>query len=491
MLTESCEFACTAGGGPPSYCSAADHGKIPTCVLPTIVRDDNIDITAFWALRLGRYVAATGDFSTLHSLYPCLRAALHYLQRRCAPGESLPAAREQSYWGSWLDVPFMKGRKLAADNSAVYLAAQRVGSYAARQLATVIAENMMASVTGNRSGLSVEELNADIMNFSAAFSAGQRQIVAPTSEGGQWNPASGSLSDTWWDGRAVNYTLGDQFMSVYFNVLGTPLTESLLDWITGPSGLEGPFGIRALFPYVLHAADPWGGEYAPGVYANGGSYAWLTCGTVLALASAGRHADAWRIWLKLTTRMFEPGAGGLAYEYLHSDTGARMGNAPQGWDGVCAAWAWAGGSVVWWRESEVSDVGRRGASKLARREQAPKDILSNEAPISSQHIYHLGLPAFDHLSVGPREPRRPLLLPVLSLQGSFARCTFPNGDWHVPPSHCAVVSGISPESANGEISWQKTYPCVYTAGIFHCAMSPELNVQVILGGKTSRDSEAE
>ena len=67
MLREGCEFACGADGGPPSYCAggAGVAGKIPTCVLPTITRDDNIDITAFWVLRLARYVGDTGDDAAL------------------------------------------------------------------------------------------------------------------------------------------------------------------------------------------------------------------------------------------------------------------------------------------------------------------------------------------------------------------------------------------------------------------------------------------
>jgi hypothetical protein len=46
MLRESCEFQCTDGGGPPSYCQRygdglSVDGKVPTCILPIITRDDN------------------------------------------------------------------------------------------------------------------------------------------------------------------------------------------------------------------------------------------------------------------------------------------------------------------------------------------------------------------------------------------------------------------------------------------------------------------
>ena len=97
MIQESCEFQFTAGGGPPSYCQGDAGGKIPTCILPTIVRDDNVDITAFFVLRVGRHFAATGDEAFLERVYPCLRAAIKYLESRCPSGEALPAAREESY----------------------------------------------------------------------------------------------------------------------------------------------------------------------------------------------------------------------------------------------------------------------------------------------------------------------------------------------------------------------------------------------------------
>ena len=495
MLRESCEFACSPGGGPPSYCRAADHGKIPTCVLPTIVRDDNVDITAFWALRVGRYFAATGDAATLEELYPCLRAALLYLQRRAAPGEALPAARADSYWGSWLDVPFMKGRKLIADNSAVYLAAQRVGATAA------------ALLLASHGGAATNATRADVLNFSAAYAAGWRQLTAASASegggGGQWDVASGSLRDTRWDGRASNYSLGDQFMAVYFNLLGAPRAQSLLAWVTKPgaSGLEGPFGIRALFPYEPHAADPWGGEYDAGVYANGGSYAWLTCGTVLALAAAGDTAGAWRVWLKLTTRMFEPGAGGLAYEYLHSDTGARMGHAPQGWDGVCAAWAWQGGAVRWWRESPVADVGPRGGATGAADPSEvdlgplPAAAVAAGASAPQPHTYHLVLPQQLGSGSGEQSARLPLLLPLLSVPSRrcFLRCDVKRASaetgqrWDASSAACDVVSGIMPAAGAGggdSVAWRDVYPCVRQASGFRCDVSgptlPETATVLIL-----------
>jgi hypothetical protein len=43
-----------------------------------------------------------------------------------------------------------------------------------------------------------------------------------------------------------------------------------------------------------------------------------------------------------------------------------MGNAPQGWDGICGAWAWAGGGIGWWRESPVWAVPLGGSARSSR-----------------------------------------------------------------------------------------------------------------------------
>ena len=60
MLAEMCEFQCT-GPGTPHHCGAAGvEGKIPTTVLPTIIRDDNVDVTSYFVLRAGRFMQVTG-----------------------------------------------------------------------------------------------------------------------------------------------------------------------------------------------------------------------------------------------------------------------------------------------------------------------------------------------------------------------------------------------------------------------------------------------
>lgn len=453
MLRESCEFQCGDGGGPPSYCQAyADgvsvDGKIPTTILPTILRDDNIDITAFFVMRLGRYVAATGDEALLADLFPCLRRALHYLQRRSAPGEALPAAREESYWGSWLDVPFLKGRKLMVDNSVLYLASLRTGAQAA---------SLLASRTDARE--SRNTFREDVNNFSYAYSQGYAQLVAPLAEGGLWDADAQFLRDTWWSGLTSNYSLGDVFMSVYFRLLGESRAKAVLHHFFS-AGLEGEFGVRALWPYMPHATDPSGGEYGPGIYANGGSYAWMTCGTALAAFFAGDTESAWRLWSKHSKQMlFADGNRRVPYEYLHSETGAQMGNAPQGWSSVCAAFAWSGPIVGWARDTPLWITGAPPAND-------PHELSLIEPEAAHRHTYRL---------TSKMSTASNILLPLGSIPGAFARI-----GWSTSGAApiIDVVSQVKGGADRGSYEWRSVVPCTARDGVFVCRASEEIRIVI-------------
>ena len=448
MLREMCEFACGADGGPPSYCQGGSsvHGKIPTCVLPTIVRDDNIDITGFFIQRLARYFESTGDEELLVELYPCLRNAIHYLQRRVPIGGALPAARPDSYWGSWEDVPFLMGRKTMVDNAALYLASLRAGARAALLLA-------MRLGTDVESRLVRDTYRDDARNFSKAYSAGHRELMSPVSEGGHWDTSIGYFRDSWWHSKPSNYTLGDVFMTVFFSIVGKGRAHSVIDYIASPN-MSGLYGVRALFPYMPYALDPWGGYYPPGVYANGGSYAWMTCGSALAAGMAGRDEWAWKMWLTHTNQMlYTNGAQRIPYEYLHSETGAQMGNAPQGWSSVCSAFAWSGPIVRWARESPI--WAQRSQIKTPEdpiEEGAPFSI--NEPGITHTHTYRLTIG-----KARGAELRKPFLLPCGSMPGAFIRVSWEKVD---VIGTVELVIGLiaSTDDETGTFKWYQEDVCI-------------------------------
>jgi len=329
----------------------------------------------------------------------------------------------------------------------------------------------------------------DSAAFSAAFSRGQSQLLLPPPPfgPGQWNLTRGSLVDTWWGGGVSNYSLGDQFMAPFFSVLPDAESASVLKYLSGGadkgSGLEGPFGIRALFPYLPHATDPWGGEYPPGVYANGGSYAWLTCGASLALLWGGEVSAAHRIWGALSQKMLFGGRGmpRVAYEYLHSDTGEPMGNAPQGWDGVCGAWAWLGGGVGWWRESPVWAWPPGGKDKREGREKLNLDApyRLKEPGVWHSHTYHLTLPSHD---------LQPLTLPLTSLFSNFSEEGGSGGTAYFflfdsETRKGEVVYGLKAALSGGGFSWAASFPC----GDFPKAPGARASCSVLVKGGEKKE----
>ena len=82
----------------PKCGGAGNDGKIPTTILPAIYRDDNIDITGYFVLRVGRYVQASGDEALLREVYPAVRRALLYLLRRAA-AQCGPLKAALDTWG--------------------------------------------------------------------------------------------------------------------------------------------------------------------------------------------------------------------------------------------------------------------------------------------------------------------------------------------------------------------------------------------------------
>ena len=77
-------------------CSPA--GKIPTTVLPVILRDDNVDITCYFLLRIWRHYNWTRNQSLVEALYPAIQNATRYLKSRDSFGDGVPAASPASYW---------------------------------------------------------------------------------------------------------------------------------------------------------------------------------------------------------------------------------------------------------------------------------------------------------------------------------------------------------------------------------------------------------
>jgi hypothetical protein len=313
MIREFASFQCIES---ISECGGSiNNGKIPTTVLPLIYRNDNIDITAYFILRIGRYFNETSDISLIQEVYDNIRNALLYLlSRRSSDG--LPAAKENSQWADWLDVDYMIGRKYAPHFCFVTLEALREGAYFANLL----------------------NKQDDFILFSNAFTIGFDFMTHPIefdkdgkTGNGMWNSTGGYFQDIWWDGRNTNYTLTDNSVGSFFNIISETTSQQIFQWLTR-NGNEGLYGMRDFFPYFPNVDDP------PAVYGNGGVYAWLTCIEATTRMLHGDYDGGVRIWNKMSMQMLygngQP-AKNMAYEYMNGDTGLDMGAFPFGGDGAC------------------------------------------------------------------------------------------------------------------------------------------------------------
>ena len=307
MVGEFCEFQCNAS---TSACGGAD-GKIPTTVLPLIYRSDNIDVTAYFALRVARYFDATGDVDALRATFPCLQRALAYLASRDTEGSGLPAHLNTSFWADWLDVDYMQGRKYAPHSAFTYTAAMLAGE-------------RMAAALGEGSA-------------AKAYSAAAARAAAGA-EALLWSESAGVYLDAWWAGarpaRYPAYALGDQTVAVF---LALPLPQgralAVLQGL-GARGLVQNYGMVDIFPFLPQVDDP------QGVYGNGGNYPWLTCMHINSLLTLGAtSAQGLALFQAMADQMLHNAsqpAQNVAWEYM-SAAGVDMGAFPHGETAACFA----------------------------------------------------------------------------------------------------------------------------------------------------------
>lgn len=220
-------------------------GKIPTTILPLILRDDNIDVTAYFVLRVARHLLYNPSQSYAAAVYPAVSRAVAYLASRCGDGGAVPQAVPTSQWADWKDVSEVIGRQYAPHYDLLYLAALQ----AAEALATSLGRA------------------ADAAKFSKLRVAGDSFVNAPLAAGGMW--AGTHYRDRWYDGRNVTWVLQDQVVGVFFGAVNASRADAVFGAFADV-GNAGAHGTRETYPYIAG----WGGR-GPGNYHNGGVWPWL------------------------------------------------------------------------------------------------------------------------------------------------------------------------------------------------------------------------
>jgi len=292
-----------------SAAAVGDNGKVPTCILPVIEREDDIDINEYFLLRVARYYRQYGDKKLLESVFPQCEKALLYLVGRCGEGSALP--EQQSFWADWKDVGAMTGRKYGPHFVLLYLAALKEMSFLARELG--------------------EDALAD--SWDALYAAAETQANLPVDEGGLWNGSH--YVNVWNDGHKDGALLEDQVVAGAWGVIPPERFESIRKGLN--EGNEQPWGVRDTFPY--YPAETFG--YEEGDYHNGAVWPWLNFADAIARCRYGHKDDALRILSEVAEWDLEKQGDFLPHENLHGETGKGIRHYVQGWN---AAYL---GAIVW------------------------------------------------------------------------------------------------------------------------------------------------
>jgi glycogen debranching enzyme len=292
-----------------SAAAVSEDGKVPTCILPLIEREDDIDINEYFLLRVGRYHREYSDLDFLASLFPFCQKAMQYLIGRCEEGSSLPA--QQSFWADWKDIGAMEGRRFGPHFVLLYLAALKEMSFVAGELGET----------------------AQAEAWDAAYAAADKEANLPVAQGGLWNGQY--YVNVWRDGHKDDALLEDQMVAGAWGVIPPERFAGIRAALNDAN--EQPWGVRETFPY--YPAEEFG--YEGGDYHNGGVWPWLNFADAVARCRYGHCEDSSRILREVAEWDLKAAGDFLPHENLHGETGEGIRKYVQGWDaGYLAAVVW-------------------------------------------------------------------------------------------------------------------------------------------------------
>jgi hypothetical protein len=277
MIQESCD------GQLPS-------GKIPTTLLPYIEREWDIDITAYFVLRIVRHFRYYQDSSLAKRWFNSARRAIGYLASlRDARGA--PFARD--FWADWKDVRGLNGRYYGPHFVLITKAAVKEFNWMAREL--------------DEDGVEIE-INAEPM----------------------WNGMF--YQDIMSDGSSDGRFHQDQMIAGLWNVTGTDRYSLML--ATAVSN-ETDFGLPETVPFY---PDSFG--YQPGEYHNGGIWPWLSFADAAGRIAQGFPESGEQLLLKVAETDIRRFGDFCSNEFCHGKTGVGGGHSQQGWN-ACAILAFS------------------------------------------------------------------------------------------------------------------------------------------------------
>lgn len=280
---------------------SAEHqradGKIPTTILPTIEREDDIDINCYFNLRIARYYEWTRDLDFVRQLWPSYKRSIEYLKSMDKDADGL--LDQGSFWGDWKDVIGVEGRKAAPHFEFLWLAVLKS------------AQDYIGMLDDTEA----------LAEYEALYDRASSAVNAPVESGGLWN---GRFYTTqWYDGREDNHCQQDQCVGPLFGVAPEDHIPSVFGSID--RGMT-EWGIRDTWPY-REVFNNVGGDYH-----NGGVWIFLNFADALSRFVAGYPNASWEILKRVGHWDLEKWGDYMPAEYLDGNTGANAGKPIQGWD---------------------------------------------------------------------------------------------------------------------------------------------------------------
>ena len=274
-------------------------GKIPTCILPLIEREDDLDINAFFILRAWRFFNFYKDKDTLFTWWEPLKKAMDWLISRDLRGDGIPA--QESMWGDWKDVGGVEGRLYSPFAVMTYLASlDRMA-----EMANALGDTQAAG------------------RYKLAYEKGEKFMNKSTRDGGLWN--GNFYCQIWKDGSVNNRLLQDQMIGVFYGVVPGDRAERIVESLNSRNLTQ--WGIAETTPY--YPAE-WG--YAPGAYHNGGVWPWLSFMDCWARLKMGRKAEAISLIKRVAKADLADSGDWSPNEDINSLTGENIGYQIQGWN---------------------------------------------------------------------------------------------------------------------------------------------------------------
>jgi hypothetical protein len=269
MIQESCD-------------AQLPSGKIPTTILPLIEREWDIDITAYFVLRICRHFHYYRETMFARRWFTHARRAISYLAS-LRDGQNIPFARD--FWADWKDVRGLNGRRYGPHFVLIVKAAVKEFNWLARSL-------------------------------------GEQEFDVTVNTEPLWNGTF--FEDVMQDGSRDGRFHQDQMLAALWNVCDPEQYSTMIGIALSH---ENRFGLPETQPFY---PDSFG--YQEGEYHNGGIWPWLSFAD-----AAGRIAQGYRdcgkdLLLKVAETDIRTFGDCCANEYLNGKTGQGGGHEIQGWN---------------------------------------------------------------------------------------------------------------------------------------------------------------